>query len=86
MNHPSQDGQVTANRLGLILRHAAVLLIISLVTLLLQWRSGAHSAAFGAEPDEASHYVTGVMIRDILLAACLVIPSHLPKISMSIIR
>ena len=39
-------------------------LIILLVTLSLQWGSGAYSAAFGAEPDEAGHYVTGVMIRD----------------------
>jgi len=52
------------SRLFLILRHAAVFLIILLVTLSLQRGSGAHSAAFGAEPDEASHYVTGVMIRD----------------------
>src|SRR5437868_692966 len=41
-----------------------VFLIILLVTLLLQRGSGAHAAAFGAEPDEPSHYVTGVMIRD----------------------
>jgi len=59
-----QDRQVTLSRLRLILRDAAVFLIILLVTLLLQWGSGAHSAALGAEPDEASHYVTGVMIRD----------------------
>ncbi|HJP90329.1 MAG TPA: glycosyltransferase family 39 protein [Pyrinomonadaceae bacterium] len=45
-------------------RDAAVFLIILLVTLTLQRASGAHSAAFGAEADEASHYVTGVMIRD----------------------
>jgi hypothetical protein len=47
-----------------ILRDAAVFLIILLVTLSLQLRSGAHSAALGAEPDEASHYVTAVMVRD----------------------
>ncbi|MGI8919323.1 MAG: hypothetical protein ACR2H6_12055, partial [Pyrinomonadaceae bacterium] len=43
---------------------AARLLIIFALTLLFQWASGAHYAALGAEPDEASHYVTGVMIRD----------------------
>jgi len=46
--------------------YAAVFLILLLLTVSLQWRSGAHSAAFGAQPDEASHYVTGVMIRDYL--------------------
>lgn len=64
MKHLFRDRQVTHRPLHLILRDAAVLLIILLVTLSLQWASGAHSAAFGAEPDEASHYVTSVMIRD----------------------
>ena len=59
-----QDPQATSSRRFLILRDAAVFLIILLVTLLLQLRSGAHSAALGAEPDEASHYVTAVMVRD----------------------
>ena len=47
-----------------ILLDVAVLLFFLVVTLWLQWASGAQSAAFGAEPDEASHYVTGVMVRD----------------------
>lgn len=47
-----------------ILIDTAVLLIVLVVTTLLQWASGAHSAAFGAESDEASHYVTSVMVRD----------------------
>ncbi len=64
MKHPLRDRQVTHSRLHFILRDAAVFLIILLLTLLLQWRSGAHSTSFGAEPDEASHYVTSVMIRD----------------------
>ena len=42
----------------------ALLLFFLGVTLSLQWASGAHSSAFGAEPDESSHYVTGVMVRD----------------------
>ena len=50
----------------ILLLDVAVLLIIFGITLLLQWASGAHFAALGAEPDEASHYVTGVMIRDYL--------------------
>ena len=64
VKQPLPDRQVIRSRLRLILRGAAVFLIILLVTLSLQWGSGAHSAAFGAEPDEASHYVTGVMVHD----------------------
>jgi len=64
VKHPLGDRQVTDSRLRLILRDAAVFLILLLVTLSLQWSSGAHSAALGAEPDEPSHYVTSVMIRD----------------------
>jgi hypothetical protein len=48
----------------LILFDVAVLVFVLVITLSLQWASGAHSSAFGAEPDEASHYVTGVMVRD----------------------
>ena len=48
-------------------KYTAVFLILLLVTLSLQWGSGAYSAAFGAEADEASHYVTGVMIRDYIV-------------------
>jgi Dolichyl-phosphate-mannose-protein mannosyltransferase len=61
-----QDRQVTGSRRRLVLRDAAVFLILLLVTVSLQWGAGAYSAALGAEPDEASHYVTGVMVRDYL--------------------
>lgn len=43
------------------------LLFLALVVLL-QWRSGAYQAEFGAHPDEAAHYVTGLMIRDYVAA------------------
>ena len=58
------QGGVTPSPPRLILLDAAALLTILVVTLSLQWASGAHSSAFGAEPDESSHYVTGVMVRD----------------------
>ena len=48
-------------RIGLEL---GLVLLLLAVTLFLQRASGAYSSAFGAEPDEASHYVTAVMIRD----------------------
>jgi hypothetical protein len=50
--------------LRLILLEVGVFLGLFVVTLLLQRASGAHSAALGAEPDEASHYATGVMVHD----------------------
>ncbi len=62
VRHLLQDRQVS--RIRRVVRGAAVFLIILLVTLSLQWGSGAYSAALGAEPDEPSHYVTSVMIRD----------------------
>jgi len=74
MHNPDYSGGPFAARLlkgisrlpRIFLLDIAVLLIIFGITLLLQWASGAHFAALGAEPDEASHYVTGVMIRDYL--------------------
>ena len=50
-----------------VLATTAVLGIILATTLLLQRASGAYAASFGAEADEASHYVTAVMIRDYLV-------------------
>jgi MFS family permease len=44
---------------------AAALLAL---VLFLQWQSGAYQNEFGGHPDEASHYVTGLMIRDYLAA------------------
>jgi hypothetical protein len=49
-----------------LLTTAAVLVIIFVITLLLQRASGAYSGSFGAESDEASHYVTSIMVRDYL--------------------
>ena len=34
------------------------------VVVLLQWRSGAYHAELGSHPDEAAHYVTGLMFSD----------------------
>jgi hypothetical protein len=44
----------------------SILLCLVLVAVILQSLSGAQSAAFGAEPDEAAHYTTALMIRDYL--------------------
>jgi hypothetical protein len=44
--------------------HFAVLAALFLLTLSLQVRNGAFSNDFGAHADEASHVVTGLMVRD----------------------
>ncbi len=44
-----------------------LVLLLLAVTVSLQQASGAYSSAFGADADEASHYVTAVMIRDYVI-------------------
>jgi hypothetical protein len=39
---------------------------IWVVVVSLQWLGGAYQSEFGAHPDEAAHYVTGLMVRDYL--------------------
>lgn len=34
----------------------------------LQWQGGVYRGEFGSEPDEAAHYVTGLMVRDYITA------------------
>jgi hypothetical protein len=46
---------------------AAGILLLAIV-LIFQLRSGAYAAEFGSHPDEAAHYVTGLMVRDYLAA------------------
>ncbi len=48
-------------------RYATVILPVLFflgVILFLQWKSGAFGAEFGRHPDEAAHYVNGLLIRD----------------------
>ncbi len=56
----------------------------------LQWRAGAFSAEFGSHPDEAAHYITGLMIRDYVASGNLASPIpyakqyylHYPKVAI----
>lgn len=50
------------------LRTVAVALVLFAAVLLLQWRTGAFSAEFSGYPDEASHYVSGLLAHDYVLA------------------
>ena len=52
---------------------AALAITIFAVVVALQWTHGAYQAEFGAHPDEAAHYVTGLMIRDYIAAG---MPGH----------
>jgi len=45
------------------------LLAFTMLALLLQWREGAFQSEFGGHPDEAAHYVTGLLVRDTLVFA-----------------
>ncbi len=55
-----------------------------------QWTEEAYRSEFGAEPDEAAHYVTGLMVRDYLAAGCPGNPlkfankfyEHYPKVAL----
>ena len=41
-----------------------IALVLLAAVIILQVRAGAHDAEFGGHPDEAAHYVTGLMVRD----------------------
>lgn len=56
----------------------------------LQWKAGAFAAEFGSHPDEAAHYVTGLMIRDYVVTGHFAHPwayaqyyyAHYPKLAL----
>lgn len=52
---------------------AAALLLVFAVIGFTQWRSGAWQAGYGAYPDEPSHFMGGLMVRDFLVSG-----SHSP--------
>jgi hypothetical protein len=56
----------------------------------LQWKAGAFAVEFGSHPDEAAHYVTGLLIHDYILHGHLAPPlayaeryyAHYPKVAL----
>jgi hypothetical protein len=48
-------------------RFGVVFLLFLGVALGLQWKRNAAQSEFGGHPDEAAHYVTGLMVRDFVL-------------------
>ena len=43
--------------------------LFTALALFLQWEEGAYRSEFGGHPDEAAHYVTGLLVRDTLVFA-----------------
>lgn len=46
----------------------AVAIVLFAVALLLQWLSGAFTAEFSGYPDEASHYMSGLLVHDYVIS------------------
>jgi hypothetical protein len=66
--NPTEEEESTSRRwrrAGLFAAEmSAVVLSLWILAAALQWRAGAFNAEFGSHSDEASHYMTGLMIRD----------------------
>lgn len=58
------EGVTRSAPAGSRLELVAVLLSYLAFTVALQWRVGAFASEMAAHPDEPSHYVTGLMVRD----------------------
>ncbi|MGZ4972189.1 MAG: hypothetical protein ACXWDN_05465, partial [Limisphaerales bacterium] len=54
-------------------------LLFFAVVVMMQSFTGAYRAEFGSEPDEAAHYVTGLMIRDYIAHGFPGSPMHFAK-------
>lgn len=70
----------------------SVFLAALAAVVLLQWGSGAYQSEFGGHPDEAAHYITGLMMRDYMAAGFPGSPmsyakdyyEHYPKIGLGV--
>lgn len=67
-----------------------VFLAFLAVAFFYQWQEGAYESEFGSHPDEAAHYVTGLMIRDYIASGLHGSPlayadnyyKHYPKVAL----
>jgi len=66
MQSPSTSSASPSGLYACIRQNIPVFGIILLVVILFQWLAGAYESEFGSHPDEAAHYITGLMIRDYL--------------------
>lgn len=80
----------SGKRLRQLRRVLPAFLLFYAVTVALQWRGGAYQSEFGDGPDESSHYVTGLMVRDYIAALAPASPMtyarnyylHYPKVAL----
>src|SRR5690348_8124622 len=85
---PADSSMSTASQNALAL--IAVCVLFWVLAAALQWRAGAFAVEFGGHPDEAAHYVTGVMLRDYAAGGHLASPrgfveqyyAHYPKLGL----
>jgi hypothetical protein len=49
-------------------RHLGIFLLLFATTVLLQWRAGCAAAEFSGYPDEAAHYLSGLLVKDYVAA------------------
>jgi hypothetical protein len=72
LDHPSVSAprtRVAAAVTGIrrsIFLYGAIAILLFATILVLQHKAGAYQAEFGSHPDEAAHYVTGLMVREYL--------------------
>ncbi|HEY1173182.1 MAG TPA: glycosyltransferase family 39 protein [Verrucomicrobiae bacterium] len=75
---------------GYLAKRLPALAVFLAVIIGFQWQEEAYRSEFGAEPDEAAHYVTGLMVRDYIAAGCPGNPlkfankfyEHYPKVAL----
>ena len=67
--HPSDGRRESADRpLTWFIRLVALVVALTSAVLFLQWRAGAFTSEFGSYPDEASHFMSGMLVHDYLHA------------------
>src|SRR5579863_1610264 len=67
---PTRGGAIhtstRTSRMARALKGTILAVILMTEVLLLQWRSGAFRAEFSSYPDEASHYMSGLLVHNYL--------------------
>lgn len=95
MGVPSVEDKISSGPMPATVRGIEILaacVVFWLMATLLQWQGGAYRAEFGSHPDEAAHYVTGLMIHDWIASGHLATPvafakdfyAHYPKVAFGI--
>lgn len=87
---PSTPSPDPAPRSAFLWQTLLVFLAFFAVVFFYQWMEGAYESEFGGHPDEAAHYVTGLMIHDYLAGGLLGSPlayaenyyKHYPKVAL----